>query len=479
MSENFSVGESQFSSAGAVSDLSLTSVSDAAYSMPATFETSMVSAGAVSPAGGTLDFAPLPGYDTGKTVSTVATDTPSVVKPEVETRVAVDSAHFKSDNLVRYQTSDKLPAITSDRAQLGTGESPRINVGPQSGNADILVGKDGTVSLAQGLSGKTLKEYNVQVEAGADSKITEKALTDLGAMIKAQSPDVLPRLNVAKGASGEDLVSSEFRDGFRDKFEKAPVDKTLPDGQSDLGGGGGGCDGGGGGGGGCDRGGGGGGGGGGGELPETDNTDTNDKSINDRRTDVTNNGRFSELAGKLTDMNPVKYSNWMADVMPDGFMEEMGPPPWDPKKLAAYMAKHAKEIQEKMGKRASALDKQGDKEGSKAINDFAAGFEKTANNPAALEAFAGTFANFAERAESGKANPADVHAMFDNNSNLEGAIRRSQMLESAKKYDTSAGGDADLSKLSPDNAASLIADLQRAPVPKVKPLEGFSILPQK
>ena len=69
--------------------------------------------------------------------------------------------------------------------------------------------------------------------------------------------------------------------------------------------------------------------------------------------------------------------------------------------------------------------------------------------------------------------------MFDNNSNLEGAIRRSQMLESAKKYDTSAGGDADLSKLSPDNAASLIADLQRAPVPKVKPLEGFSILPQK
>ena len=55
MSENFSVGESQFSSAGAVSDLSLTSVSDAAYSMPATFETSMVSAGAVSPAGGTLD----------------------------------------------------------------------------------------------------------------------------------------------------------------------------------------------------------------------------------------------------------------------------------------------------------------------------------------------------------------------------------------------------------------------------------------
>ena len=156
MSENFSVGEgSTFSSAGAVSDLSLTSVSDAAYSMPATFETSMVSAGAVSPAGGTLDFAPLPGYDTGKTVSTVATDTASVVKPEVETRVAVDSAHFKSDNLVRYQTSDKLPAITSDRAQLGTGESPRINVGPQSGNADILVGKDGTVSLAQGLSGKT------------------------------------------------------------------------------------------------------------------------------------------------------------------------------------------------------------------------------------------------------------------------------------------------------------------------------------
>jgi hypothetical protein len=304
-------------------------------------------------------------------------------------------------------------------------------------------------------------------------------------MIKSQSPDVVPRLNVLKGENGQDLISSDFRDSFRDKFEIAPVDKSLPDGKSDGGGcDGGGCDGGGGGGGrggggggGCD--GGGGGGGGGSDIPET-NTDNN----TDRRVDggsdtsVSGSRAFNELAGKLTDMNAVNYGNWLASTMPDGFMEELGPPPWDPKKLAAYLSKHSKEIKDKMGKRASALDKQGDKEGSKAINDFADSFEKVAQDPARLDKFATAMADFTERASNGSANPSDVHAMFDNNSGLEGAIRRSQMLEGAKKYDTSLGGEADLSKLNAEKAAALIADLQRAPVDKVKPLEPFSVVPQ-
>lgn len=463
MSENFSFSDSVAVSAP-VADFSY-SMTDSSYAAPMIAESV-----ALSPTASTmtsLDFAPLPGYD---------------AKPAA----AVDSQFFKSENGAQYQTSDKVQPVAADRPVLSSGESPRINVAPataeNAGKADILVGKDGTVSLAEGLAGKTLKEYNVQVEAGADPKLAEKALTDLGSMIKSQSPDVVPRLNVLKGENGQDLISSDFRDSFRDKFEIAPVDKTLPDGKSDGGGGGcdgGGCDGGGGGGGGgggCD---GGGGGGGGSDIPET-NTDNNTDKRVDGGTDTSVSGSraFNELAGRLTDMNAVNYGNWLASSMPDGFMEELGPPPWDPKKLAAYLSKHSKEIKDKMGKRASALDKQGDKEGSKAINDFADSFEKVAQDPARLDKFATAMADFTERASNGSANPSDVHAMFDNNSGLEGAIRRSQMLEGAKKYDTSLGGEADLSKLNAEKAAALIADLQRAPVDKVKPLEPFSVVPQ-
>ena len=233
MSENFSFSDNVAVSAP-VADFSY-SMSDSSFAAPMVAESV-----ALSPATTTIDFSPLPGYDAQATTSAAA-------------GAAVDSQFFKSENGAQYQTSDKVPAVAADRPILNTGESPRINVAPataeNAGKADILVGKDGTVSLAEGLAGKTLKEYNVQVEAGADAKLAEKALTDLGAMIKSQSPDAVPRLNVLKGENGQDLISSDFRDSFRDKFEIAPVDKTLPDGQTDGG------DGGGGGGGGCDGGG--------------------------------------------------------------------------------------------------------------------------------------------------------------------------------------------------------------------------------
>jgi hypothetical protein len=139
-------------------------MSDSSFAAPMVAESV-----ALSPATTTIDFSPLPGYDAQATTSAAA-------------GAAVDSQFFKSENGAQYQTSDKVPAVAADRPILNTGESPRINVAPataeNAGKADILVGKDGTVSLAEGLAGKTLKEYNVQVEAGADAKLAEKALTD-------------------------------------------------------------------------------------------------------------------------------------------------------------------------------------------------------------------------------------------------------------------------------------------------------------
>ena len=90
-----------------------------------------------------------------------------------------------------------------------------------------------------------------------------------------------------------------------------------------------------------------------------------------------------------------------------------------------------------------------------------------------MENFAGALNNFSDRTNSGKASPTDVHAMFDNNALLEGAVRRSQMLENAKKYDTSLGGEADLSKIGQDKIAIMVGDMQRAPNTVVQTVEAL------
>lgn len=405
----------------------------------------------------TLDLGtPIAGYD--RSATPVKDSTPSVP--------ASDMGAFKSDAQVKYQASDKVPAVASDRTRIGADESPKINVGPinPSKQADILIGKDGAVHVAKGLTdtGKPLKEYNVQVEAGVDSKVTEKVLSDLGEHIKSQAPDVVPRITSQKDGDGKDIVSSDFKDSFREKFnkggnpdEKLPDDPSMPPGGGGGGGGGGGCD--------------------GGNTPKPDANVDNEsdngkdgKDSRDGRDSSISGGAFRDLSGKLSDMNPVQYNSWLSNVMPDDFAAEMGPPPWDAKKLAAYMSKHSKEIKDRMGKRAASLDKEGDKDGAKAINDFADNFDKMANDPSKMEQFAGTMSSFAERASNGVANTGDVHAMFDKNSALEQAIRNSQLVETAKKYDHSQpDGRADFSKINGDNAARLVAELQKAPPPKI------------
>ncbi len=185
MSENFNVGEGAVFSAPAISAPAFT-VSDSSFLTPSTFN-NFANTVSVS---GNLEVPPIAGYD-------VAPSNVAAV-----TAVAADSQFFKSDGQSKYQVSDRLAPVGSERETIATGESPRINVGPVQGDgksADILVGKDGTVTLAKGLEDKAaaLKEYNVQVEAGADSKLTEKALTDLASMVKGKSPDAVPRLSVS------------------------------------------------------------------------------------------------------------------------------------------------------------------------------------------------------------------------------------------------------------------------------------------
>ncbi|OPZ83190.1 MAG: hypothetical protein BWY75_03129 [bacterium ADurb.Bin425] len=339
--------------------------------------------------------------------------------------------------------------------------------------ADIVIGKDGKVRVGADFSDKPLNTYNVLVESGADSAVTEKVIDDLGNLVKGSDGKGVARLDV--NPAHRDLVSSDFAERFDAKFRK-PIDEPIDQGGSDLGGGGGGgCDGGGGGGGGCDGGGGGGGcdgggGGGGSDLPETDlnqdqKLDSKLDQVSPNPTNLNNESSafraLNELSGRVSDMNPVHYSSFLTKILPDNFMEELGPPPWDPKKLAAYLSKHSKEIKDKLGKKGEGLEKNGDKDGAQALKGFSEGLDKALADPAKLDTFAQSMSDFVERSASGKANMTDVHAMFNNDSKLEAAIRNSAVLDAATKYDSSLpGGGADLTRLNSDNAARIVADLQ-------------------
>lgn len=363
-----------------------------------------------------------------------------------------------------------MQAVDAARPKIADGESPAINVQPKNDSqpADIVIKADGTVDMAKGLNDgdKPLSQYNVQVEAGADPKLTEKVIDDLGTMIHDKCPNCTPRIDSGKDSNGGDLLSADYRDRFRERYkpadQKNPEDEQLPD-DPEL------PDGGGGGGGGCD-----GGGGGGNDLNPDDELGPEQDDKVDPGTD---NGAYKErgfqalkdMSTAMGDMHANHYANWMmASMLPPELLAELGDPPWSPekmKKLQEYMKAHGKDIKKNISDRAAALEKQGDTEGAKALTDFGNNMENICNDPAKLEQFSGAFANFYDKAAHGEANTTDVHAMFENNSALEAAIRNSQLVETAKKYDSSQGGSPDLEKVKKDNGDKLIAELQRNPTP--------------
>lgn len=419
---------------------------------------------------GSVNFAPVAGYDAPSTPAVIdAQTTPAVVAPEAKISTADVPAAFKSNDSTKYQVNEGLQAVDANRGKIAEGESPKISVQPKNDSqpADIVIKKDGTVDIAKGINDtdKPLSQYNVQVEAGADPKVTEKVIDDLGAMIHDKCPNCTPKIDTGKDASGSDLVSTDYRDLFNERYRPAdedtdelPDDPELPDG-----GGGGGCDGGGGGGGGNDI------------NPDEEFKPEEDEEGTEPGTDGDTGGNrernmqaLKEMSSAMGDMHANHYSNWMmASMLPPELLAELGDPPWSPekmKKLQEYMKAHGKDIKKNIADRAAALEKSGDTEGAKALNDFGTNMENICNDPQKLEQFSTALANFTDKAAHGEANTSDVHAMFENNAALESAIRNSQLVETAKKYDSSSGGP-DLEKVRKDNGDKLIAELQRNPTP--------------
>ncbi len=91
--------------------------------------------------------------------------------------------------------------------------------------------------------------------------------------------------------------------------------------------------------------------------------------------------------------------------------------------------------------------------------------ESICNDPAKLEQFSRSPRQLHDKAAHGEANTTDVHAMFGNDAKLEAAIRNSQLVETAKKYDSSQGGARISKKVRKDSGDKLIAELQRNPTP--------------
>lgn len=433
------------------------------YSGGSSFTTSDFSASPVVTDSSSVSFTPVAGYDQP---AAVVDTTPAVVQPEAKISTADVPAAFKSNDTTKYQVNEGLQAVASDRAKIAEGESPKINVQPKNDSqpADIVIKKDGTVDMAKGLNDgdKPLSQYNVQVEDGADAKVTEKVLDDLGTMIHDKCPNCNPRIESGKNGSGGDIVSSEYRDLFNERYRPVdPEDEALPD-DPEL----------------PDGGGGGGGGGDGGCGPQPDDElSPEDEEIDGGGEDGEGGGAYPErgfqalkdMSTAMGDMHANHYANWMmASMLPPELLAELGDPPWTGeklKKLQDYMKSHGKDIKKNLGDRAAALEKQGDTAGAKALTDFSNNMESICNDPAKLEQFSTAFASFADKAAHGEANTSDVHAMFGNDAALEAAVRNSQLVETAKKYDTSQSGNPDLEKVKKDNGDKLIAELQRNPTP--------------
>jgi hypothetical protein len=437
------------------------------YSSGAFTSSDSFSSAAFTSDSSSVSFGPVAGYDAPSTPAAIDA-TPAVVQPEAKVSTADVPTAFKSNESAKYQVNESMRPVDAARPKIADGESPAINVQPKNDSqpADIVIKKDGTVDIAKGLNDgdKPLSQYNVQVEAGADPKVTEKVLDDLGTMIHDKCPNCTPRIDSGKDTNGGDLVSADYRDRFRERYKPAdqnnpdedlPDDPELPDGG---GGGGGGCDG----------------GGGGNDLnPDDELGPEQDENVDPGADNSAYRERgfqaLKEMSTAMGDMHANHYANWMmAAMLPAELLEELGDPPWSPekmKKLQEYMKTHGKDIKKNIADRAAALEKQGDTEGAKALNDFGTNMESICNDPAKLEQFSGALANFYDKSAHGEANTTDVHAMFENNSALEAAIRNSQLVETAKKYDSSQGGSPDLEKVKKDNGDKLIAELQRNPTP--------------
>jgi hypothetical protein len=330
------------------------------------------------------------------------------------------------------------------------------------------------VEIADGIAGgdRALKEYNIQVDSGTDRKITEKVINDLGDVIMGKCRNCTPTIDGGKDSSGSDLITKDFIERFRKRFDPKPDGDDLPDNPDGLddgrdGGQPGPCprpgprpgpeptpD--------------------PGPGPDTDDSDLKpDKDDRiDPSTDRTYNERgfqaLNRLSDALNDMHPMQYAQWLGlKFLPEGALSELGDPPWTGEKLnklMGFLKAHQGEIAKQLNAEASSLEAQGDTASATAIREFERGFATTVNDPQKLESFATAFSSLLERTGNDTANPTDVHAVFNNDAKLEKAVRHLTLIDAGRKIATAtSAGHPDLTKISNDKADKLIAELHLGP----------------
>lgn len=417
-----------------------------------------------------INFPPIQGYDMAVTTSADATAMASL------------PSSFKSGEGVIYERGDALAPSASHRSRVDAHQSPKISVTPLGvgKNADIRVQRDGKVSVADGIADgdKPFTEYKVQIEEGTNHKVTEKVISDLADLIQSKCKGCAPSIDSGKDSSGRQLLSEAFKLALRRRLQPNDhndLDKDkeddLPDNPDDLpdNSDGRGCrpgprpgpsP--------CPR-----------PSPEPGPDQDDDRDLKPERNKIEPAGdhlyrdnafkALNRLSTAMADMHPQQYARWLGyKFLPSGALNELGSPPWTGdklQKLLGYLKSHQGEIAGQLNADAQSLERQGDTVSARAIRDFGSSFKSAVNDPQKLETFATALSNFMTKAEDGTANTTDVHAMFNGDSSLESAVRKSEIIEAGKTYATTRDGVPDLTTLTNDQSDKLIAQLQLGPKP--------------
>jgi hypothetical protein len=387
------------------------------------------------------------GFPVGNRVLALAGTEAPVMAPVVPT---TDLAH------VPTVVDAKIPAISEAAPKADAGQGSKIEVvgpvNPESLPEGVAgyVGKDGKLHLAQGVeSGDRMPLYKIGIEAGATEQQIADQLAKLDAIVGAKVPAGGKKNEFVVDEGAQGLVSEGLlkqirdhqfvppnKDGKKDGHlddepnhgnkKQQPSPYTNPDGQQKK------------------R-----------KSPpegDFDGDKTKPAPIVDPEVLKAQKDAWAALDRNTAnrEFQAISYPAFGWSILPKNIIKDLGPPPWDPKTLAEYLASNKAEFEQNVDQQAVALEKGGDADGAKALRDF--GKMLTKADPATPEGakLLQNFSTLMEKGHKGTITAEDVNRFFTGTpglpDGLKAAFEHSNFLGAAKKAD--AKFDGDISKLS-------------------------------
>lgn len=260
--------------------------------------------------------------------------------------------------------SNRTPRL--DQNDRVAGEPAKIVVtNDASVTPDFVVRQDGKVEVV-GNPDAGNGTYRVQVEPGADQKVTDSLVGYLNDRIKAKEPNMQVSLLADPGLVSEEVSRRFTPPAPKPEDESSPDENPPPEDDSPSNPGGGGCpsspdspsD-----------------------YPDEQPTDTPTDQPTDTTVPPVPQGPMDAIldAARLNNWDnntlgalgayEVDMTNWFSSWLDDEMLAELGKPP-DFRKLAKVMAKHKGKMQAKMAERLGNMREQGDTQGADKIESM-------------------------------------------------------------------------------------------------------------